>query len=421
MGRSTHSLPFEAHSRHNREVRSGLLAVVVALTLVPLTHAGPLLPLPTRLASALAVPGNAPGESGAVAVDLRSGGIVFARNADEPLAPASNEKLTVTFSALEELGPAYRFQTVVLGHGRQVGSVWHGNLLLKGYGDPTLTTDRLDLLASRIAALGIRHVAGRILGDESWFDSVRTAPGWKPSFYIEECPPLGALVANRAWYDNHFASEPARAAAGLFRKLLRAHGVTTGPVGLGRAPADAVELAYVRSRTLQYVLREMDRESDNFVAEMLLKDIGAEKGEAGTSAAGAAVVRRDLAAAGIPVAGVVLADGSGLSLDDRLTARALADLLLVVWDDEALRDEVWSVLPVAGVNGTLQRRMQDSPARGTVRAKTGTTDIASALAGYAGDRYAFAVLQNGEPVSATAARKAQDRFATALVSGPGSP
>ncbi len=388
--------------------------------LVPLTHAGPL-PLPTRLANALAVPGNAPATSGAVALDLRTGGLVFARNADEPLAPASNEKLTVTFSALEELGPAYRFQTVVLGHGRQVGAVWHGNLLLKGYGDPTLTTDRLDLLASRVAALGIRRVAGRILGDESWFDSVRTAPGWKPSFYIEECPPLGALVANRAWYDRHTASEPARAAAGLFRKLLRAHGVTTGPVGLGRAPDDAVELAYVRSRTLQYVLREMDRDSDNFVAEMLLKDLGAEKGDGGTSAAGAAVVRRDLAAAGVPLAGIVLADGSGLSLDDRLTARALADLLLVIWDDEALRSEVWGVLPVAGVNGTLQRRMQDTPARGAVRAKTGTTDIASALAGYAGDRYAFAVLQNGEPVSAAAARKAQDRFATALVSHLGSP
>jgi PBP4 family serine-type D-alanyl-D-alanine carboxypeptidase len=160
----------------------------------------------------------------------------------------------------------------------------------------------------------------------------------------------------------------------------------------------------------------MDRESDNFTAEMLLKELGAETGEAGTTAAGAALVQRDLAAAGVPLAGVRIVDGSGLSIDDRLTARTLSALLVVVWNDLDLRNPFWASLPVAGINGTLDKRLRKPPARGAVRAKTGTTDRASALSGYVGDRYVFAVLQNGSPVSAWSARKAQDRFATALAS-----
>ena len=120
-----------------------------------------------------------------------------------------------------------------------------------------------------------------MLGDESWFDSVRTVRGWKSSYYIWECPPLSALVVDRDWYDNHYAARPALAAAGTFRKLLTKHGVTTRAAGLGRASADAVVLASVQSRTLQFVLTEMDRQSDNFLAEMLLKTLGAERGGAG--------------------------------------------------------------------------------------------------------------------------------------------
>lgn len=414
MGRATHSSSRRVPG-HNRGVRTRLIVVATALlALAPLARAG-VLPLPTRLAHALEVRGVTASTSGAVAVDLASGNVVFARNPDLSLAPASNEKLPVTFAALEELGPAYRFHTDVLGTGRLVDGVWHGDLVVKGFGDPTLTTPRLDLLVRRVLAHGIRAVDGRILGDESWFDARRTAPGWKSSYYMYECPPLSALSVDQGWYDNHYAVRPALAAAGTFKHLLRVHGVSSGRAAVGKAPPGATLLATVRSRMLAFVLRDMDHESDNFDAELVLKTLGAEKGGAGTSAAGAAVVRRALAAAAIPLAGVVIADGSGLSLDDRLTANALATLLVRIWNDEALRGEVWGMLPVAGVNGTLIRRMRDTAAAGQVRAKTGTTDEASALSGYARERYAFAVIQNGSPVSDWAAREAQDRFATALV------
>jgi PBP4 family serine-type D-alanyl-D-alanine carboxypeptidase len=173
-------------------------------------------------------------------------------------------------------------------------------------------------------------------------------------------------------------------------------------------------LAASRSATLRNVIAVMDRDSDNFRAEMLLKALGAEAGTGGTSAAGAAVVRRALADAEVPLTGVVIADGSGLSLLDRLTATAIAHILTTAWNDPALRTAFWAALPAAGEQGTLERRLKDTPALGVVRAKTGTTNEASALSGYVRDRFAFVVVQNGHPVAAAAARKAQDRFATAL-------
>ena len=160
----------------------------------------------------------------------------------------------------------------------------------------------------------------------------------------------------------------------------------------------------------------MDRDSDNFTAELMLKQLGAEAGEGGTTASGVAVALRDLAAAGVPLTGVRMADGSGLSLDDRLTARSLSSLLLAVWKNVELRHAFWRALPVAGETGTLEDRLERSPTRGVVRAKTGTTNRASALSGYVGEHYAFVIIQNGFPVLAWAAREAQDRFATALAS-----
>jgi PBP4 family serine-type D-alanyl-D-alanine carboxypeptidase len=158
----------------------------------------------------------------------------------------------------------------------------------------------------------------------------------------------------------------------------------------------------------------MGRVSDNFTAELLLKQLGAADGGLGTSAAGAAFVRTVLAENGIPLTGVRIVDGSGLSSLDRLTVRALGALLRAAWADPEVRPAFVAALPVAGISGTLHDRMRAPPARGNVQAKTGTTAIASALSGYVRKRYVFSVLQNGHPVSAYWARRAQDRFATAL-------
>jgi PBP4 family serine-type D-alanyl-D-alanine carboxypeptidase len=158
----------------------------------------------------------------------------------------------------------------------------------------------------------------------------------------------------------------------------------------------------------------VNRDSDNFTAELLLKHLGAVTSGSGTTAAGARAVVRALAGAEIPLAGLRFVDGSGLSRLDRVTAGALAAILVAAWTQPALRETLVSLLAVAGETGTLERRLRDGPAQGRVLAKTGTTAVSSTLAGYAGGRYAFAVLHNGALVSPWRARLAQDRFVTAL-------
>jgi PBP4 family serine-type D-alanyl-D-alanine carboxypeptidase len=160
----------------------------------------------------------------------------------------------------------------------------------------------------------------------------------------------------------------------------------------------------------------MDHVSDNFEAEMLLKQLGAVQGAGGSTAGGVGVVTGLLVQAGVPIAGVRLMDGSGLSLLDRMTANALVSLLVAMWNDPGIRPELLASLPVAGRSGTLVHRMRNTAAAGIVRAKTGTTGNASALSGFVGDRYVFSVLQNGWPLAWWSARTAQDRFATVLAS-----
>jgi serine-type D-Ala-D-Ala carboxypeptidase/endopeptidase (penicillin-binding protein 4) len=372
-------------------------------------------PLAERLAHALAVPHVAAARTGAIAFDLTTGVTVFERNPSLPLVPASNEKLTVTYAALEILGPDYRIETDILGQGQLVGTTWRGALVLQGHGDPTLSSADLGNLARQVRADGIRRVAGPVLGDESYFDSRRTGPGWKPAFYIRQSAPLSALTVDRTWFHTHHSGAPAAAAAALFKDALRRVGViVTGRATRGNAKADAMPLADVLSAPLSQIVRFMDHESDNFTAELLLKQVGASTGAVGTTAGGAAEVRSTLADAGIPLAGVRIADGSGLSSLDRLTARTIVGILDAAWDDPTIRPSFVAALAVAGRSGTLKDRLRAAPARGAVIAKTGTTSLASALSGYVRERYVFSVLQNGNPVSYRWARRAQDRFATVL-------
>ena len=389
------------------------VVALVALLLAAPAGAGSS-PLGQRLARALAVPHVARGQTGAVAFDLQTGQTLFAEHDTLSLAPASNEKLVVTYAALVGLGKAFRIETDVLGRGQQNGNVWQGHLLLVGHGDPTLSRADLGQLAARIRAAGITRVTGAVFGDETFFDARRTAPGWKSWFYVNESPPLSALTVDRGSYRGRISRNPALSAALLFRDALRRAGVSVAGVGIGDEHGNEVPLASVDSAPLSEIVRYMDKHSDNFTAELVLKQLGAIENGAGTTPGGAAYARRLLAEAGVPLAGVRLVDGSGLSLLDRLTVRALEATLRAAWADPDIRPAFLAALPVAGINGTLEDRMRQPPARGNVIAKTGTTFGASALSGYVKRRYVFSVLQNGNPVSSFWARRAQDRFATAL-------
>ena len=344
---------------------------------------------------------------------MSTGTTIYAHNSTASLLPASVEKLAVSYTALHLLGPRFRFRTELVGVGSRSGRVWRGNLVLVGYGDPTLTRIDLRRLARRFSDTGIRRVQGRVFGDDTYFDSRRDALGWKPSYLGIESRPLSALSVAGLPFAGVDGS--AAAAARALSDELRARGIAvTGPAGSGRAPADALPITFDLSQQLRHVVPRMNADSDNFVAEMVLKGLGATAGHPGTTAAGARVVRSTLREAGVRLAGVRIADGSGLSRFDRVTAAALADILRAGASDARFGDAFVSSLAVAGVSGTLRARLATRPTRGRIHAKTGTTNRASALAGFVGRRYVFAIVQNGYPVPYWTARSAQDRFVTVL-------
>jgi serine-type D-Ala-D-Ala carboxypeptidase/endopeptidase (penicillin-binding protein 4) len=371
--------------------------------------------LPNRLDRALNARGVSRAQKGALVVNLRTGRAVYGLHASRSLEPASNQKLAVGLAALDRLGTAYRIPTRVFGVGSRSRATWRGGLIVRGYGDPSLTRADLRRLARKIRRLGIRKVTGRVIWDETYYDARRICPGWKPSWYKVESPPLSALVVARAKVGRRTVDNPARAAGIAFRKALGAAGVrVVRGVRSGTTPAHATPLKSVRSAPLSRLVRSMNKRSDNFYAEMLLKHLGAKFRRAGTTHRGSLVVRGVLRRRGVPLSGVRIVDGSGLSVRDRLTARAVVAMLISGWSDPTLKRPWTRSLPIAGHDGTLEDRMRREPAYRTVRAKTGTTRTASSLSGYAGTRYVFSILQNGHPIPWWYARRAQDRFAQIL-------
>jgi serine-type D-Ala-D-Ala carboxypeptidase/endopeptidase (penicillin-binding protein 4) len=388
-------------------------AVLVAALVASTTSRAAAPALDLALGRAVQAPGISASQTAAIAIDLRSGATLYSQNSRRGLLPASSEKLSVSFTALRVLGPRFRFRTELVGEGSRSGRTWNGDLFLVGYGDPTLDDSDLGRLARRFADTGMTRVAGRVFGDDTYFDGRRDAPGWKPGYLGIESRPLSALSV--AGVHLIGANGSAVAAARAFAAALAKHGVQVrGRSGARRAPSSSVPIAFDLSERLANVVHHMNADSDNFVAEMILKQLGSTVAEPASTTAGARVVRATLVRSAIPLRGVRIADGSGLSRYDRSTVSALAGILRAGATDPAIGRVFVASLAVAGVSGTLRDRLATRPTRGRVHAKTGTTNRASALAGLVGDRYVFAILHNGRPVPYWTARAAQDRFVTLL-------
>jgi serine-type D-Ala-D-Ala carboxypeptidase/endopeptidase (penicillin-binding protein 4) len=351
--------------------------------------------------------------SGAYVVDLDSGRSLYAKRASVPRMPASVEKLFTSATALERFGPDGVLTTSALGSVApdEAGTI-DGNLYLRGAGDPTFDAVDAGRLADRVALAGITEVAGRVVGDETLFDGLRGPPssGFATSYDVG---PLSALTFNRGFTGRRFQSSPPKAAAQAFTKALRRRGVGVDrSARVGAAPQAAVPVASLDSPTMAQLITAMNVPSDNFIAETLIKTLGADFRSDGSTASGAAVVRSTIAQLGIRTTAV---DGSGLSRSNRSSPKAVVALLTAM-DESALAVPFEGSLPVAGRTGTLSDRMRHTAARDDCQAKTGTLSNVSALAGYCrtrdGGRVAFAFLMNY--VYPWSARRLQDRMASAL-------
>jgi len=352
------------------------------------------------------------GSSGALVRNLESGATLYERRADGRRVPASVEKLFTTSTALLRFGSGGSLATRVLTDGTLgPDGVLHGDVYLVGGGDPTLTGGHLERLAGRLTTQGVKAIEGRIYGDESLFDSRRGGPRTRFAFDGFMGGVLSA-VAYRRGFDDELS--PPADAADRFAAFLRRADVDVPAGGGARvAPPAAQEIARVASPTMRDLVEMTNGPSDNFTAEMLFKALGAQFGGGGTHAAGQDVVRSEMKGLGLNPS---ISDGSGLSRSNHTTPRQVVRLfqMMAQRPDEGMA--LRASLAVAGRSGTLTRRMRGTPAERSCRAKTGTLNGVSALAGIcvtdAGDDVAFAFLLNG--VNTTSAKRIEDRMAAAI-------
>ena len=341
-------------------------------------------------------------------LSARRGVVALRATRSRPLG--STTKLLTAAAALRRLGPGHVLGTEVLGTAPVNGAgVLAGDLVLRGGGDPLLDDAQLGELADRLA--GLREVTGAIVGDESAFDGVRTGPSGDGLFDPELGGPLSALAYQRGAQvpGGPPQADPARAAAARFDDVLEARGVVIrGVPRAGAAPPGAVPLARADSAPVAELVAAMLKPSDDWIAELLVKALAPAPG---STAAGAAIVRREAARLG---ARVGLVDGSGLDARDRGTAAGLVAVLRRMRSSSAFV----GALARPGRAGTLRDRLTSGRARRNCRGKTGTLPAGgvSVLAGYCKGRnrhtFAFAVLVQGGAIAA--ARRAQDRVARAL-------
>jgi serine-type D-Ala-D-Ala carboxypeptidase/endopeptidase (penicillin-binding protein 4) len=370
--------------------------------------------------------------SGAYVYDLTAHQPLFTERAEILRPPASVEKLYTATTALELMGVTARLSTNVLGSGHLApGGIWEGNLYLRGGGDPTFGSSSFihahyggqganvsALVSLLVRTDGIHHIIGDIEGDETYFDSRRGEPSsnFGPDPFLEGT--LSGLAFNRgATGSQKNPSAPHAPAVYAAHKLLSAlkqDGVTIhGSTGAAPTPPGASQLAQVQSPTLTTLLGLMLPPSDNFFAETLVKDLGARFGGAGTTAAGAAVVRQTI----VKLFGFQphLVDGSGLSSADLTSPYEVADLLVEL-APTPVGTVLRSDLAVAGATGTLSERMRDTGAAGRCEGKTGTLTGVSNLAGYCqardGHLLAFALFTDG--IATATAHTIQDHMTISI-------
>jgi D-alanyl-D-alanine carboxypeptidase/D-alanyl-D-alanine-endopeptidase (penicillin-binding protein 4) len=302
--------------------------------------------------------------------------------AQTPSAPASNQKLFTTITALQDLGRDYRYNTVVSGTTRLTSHTLHGDLVLRGSGDPTLLSSNLLSIAKRLHTKGLRHVSGHLIVDDTRYSHQTRVPGWKHSFVPVETGTVDAFSVNYdTWHSGaSFDADPTRDNAKLWREeLKKAHITVAGSTRIEAAPDTVHPLVTHRSADLAAIIDDLLTNSVNYFAEMLLREIGAATSGHGTAASGIAAERTLAAKWKLPLGATY--DGSGLSYSDRETPATITAWLSKLTSEPYYTTEFYA-LPLSCATGTLETRLCGPHVRDQVRAKTGTIDHVSALSGY---------------------------------------
>ncbi|MGE0780758.1 D-alanyl-D-alanine carboxypeptidase/D-alanyl-D-alanine endopeptidase [Mycolicibacterium sp.] len=386
-------------------------------------------PTPRGLAAALRLVASDPnlGNFTARITDALTGDELWAQGADVPMQPASTNKVLTAAAALLTLDRDARLTTRVLASEKP------GVVVLVGGGDQTLSAAprgeetwyrdaaRIVDLADQVRRSGVK--VREVQVDVSAYTGPTMAPGWDPlDIDGGDIAPMEAVMldAGRTQPVSVESRRSRTPALDAGRALAVALGVDPAKVTVRTTAARGDELASVQSPPLMQRLREMMNASDNVMAESIGREVAAQAGLPQSFAGAARAVLAALDDAGIDTDGATLLDSSGLSVDDRLTARTLDQVINAAAGDgqPALRPLV-DLLPIAGGSGTLSNRYLDTDAgraaAGYLRAKTGSLTGTNSLAGIVTDEsgrvLTFALLSND---AGPTGRTALDAFAATL-------
>ena len=416
-------------------------------------------------------------------------------NADKSMNPASVMKLVTTTAALDLLTPAYRWKTEVYKDGNVNNGVLAGNLIIKGYGDPSFKAQEFWRLLMSLQQAGIKEIKGDLIIDKSVFaksigdrhtfdEETWRAYNAEPSAFLVngrntsfkfvatdvgvnvsqefELPEVqvvnnmklaqgacgewrsrfGYTVKQKEGCGNVNCNKTAAAvvtfngifspdcgerylelsvlddeqyAFATFKKLWRElGGKFNGKLKVQESPASALKVLEQASDPLGYVVRDINKWSNNLMARQLLLTLALEKQAAPASETkGAAVIKSWLATKNINASELVIENGSGLSRIERISAEHLGQLLVSTYQSPVM-PELMASLPILAQDGTVKKRLNDSAIysaiQGRAHLKTGSLDGVSTIAGYVLDaqnrRYVLVMLVNDK--KAEAAKKAQD-------------
>lgn len=316
--------------------------------------------------------------------DLRTGEVCAEYNASLPLVPASIMKAVTTASLLSHRGPDWRYLTEVTAGGRICRRVLEGDIIIKGSGDPSLNADREpltpDFVGEIVDALrreGIDSVAGGIVIDQSFFVGPAVPPSWAPGD-LRQYYGTGSHAFNfcRNARGKASVADPAGEFRSRLRSAMHKAGITLG--GNSLKPSHGKRLFTHTSAPLEEIMRSCMMRSDNLYAEALLRTYAALCGREGSTACGTRLERDYWAARRLPMDGVEIVDGSGLSRSNRMTARFMTGVLERMADNV----EYASFFPLAGQEGTLRRFMAGTRLDSYLAMKTGSMNGIQCYAGY---------------------------------------
>ena len=336
--------------------------------------------------------------------DLTADSILYKVNKHQMLRPASTMKLLTAITAIDKLGGSYQFRTQLYYTGKVEDHTLTGDLYCVGGFDPRFNIDDMNAFVESIRCMGVDTIRGSIVADRSMKDADLLGEGW---CWDDDNPPLSPLTIGR---NTQFVDR-------FIRQLVDDGVVLDVRISDGTLPDSAFHLCS-RFHSIDQILLRMMKQSDNFYAEAMFYQLAAHQGHRPARAKdAAAIVKRLISKVGLGHRPYRIADGSGLSLYNYLSADLEVRLLRYAYRNSTVYLHLLPSLPVAGSDGTLRNRMRGSFAADNVKAKTGTLEGVSALAGYctaANDhRLCFSIINQGV-MHTSNARRFQDRVCNAL-------